>query len=354
YLQIGRWVRGQSKAKVVAITGSAGKTSTKEMMKLVLSRFAKVYATDANYNNAIGVAQTLCAIPDDAEIAVIEVAMSAKGTIANNIQFVRPDIAVVTNVYAMHLEFFDSVEGIAHAKAEIFGGLSSDGIAVINRDSNYFDILQSTAAKSTSNIVTYGTGDDTKFELSVPGDHHVSNAWCVMSVVKILGLDMEKAAAAIKEFGAVDGRGKTHELKLADGGAFRLIDDSYSAQPESLRLAIVNLNNMKAARKIAIIGKMAEIGEKSQEMHVEIGKALAETDIDIVVGICPEAKDILAQINDDKMEKHYFENSDGLDDWLLDNMLRDGDVVLVKGSHYGSKLFMTAKSLVEKCSDKGD
>jgi len=339
YLEIGGHIRNLSRAKVIAITGSAGKTTTKEMMKLVLSKFARVYATGENFNNAIGVAQTLCAMPGDAEIAIIEIGMSGAGMIKNRVQFVRPDIAIVTNVYPMHLEFFDSVEDIARAKAEIFSGLSPSGIALINRDSDHFDILEAAAKARTSNVETYGGNGARYYE---------SNALCVLAVAKLLGLDMKKAESAAKEFEAPEGRGKVHELTLPGGkGSFRLINHSYSAQPESLKLAIESLGRMKAGRKVAVIGKMSEIGKKSREMHVEIGKAIAGTDIDLVIGVCEETKDILAELGG--KETHYFETSDGLDEYLLENVLRDGDAVLIKGSHYGSKLFKTAKSIIEKC-----
>jgi len=341
YLQIGGFIRDQSRAKVIAITGSAGKTTTKEMMKLVFSKFASVYATGENFNNSIGVAMTLCAMPADVDIAIVEVGMSQAGHIANRAKFVKPDIAVVTNVFPMHLEFFDSVEGIAHAKAEIFSALSKEGVAVINRYSNFFDILEHAAREHTSHVTTYGNG----------GNPLASNALCVLTVADLLGFDLKKAAEAINEFGALEGRGKVHKLSLpGTRSKFRLIDDSYSAQPESLKLAIENLGEMPANRKIAVVGKMSEIGERSREMHIEIGKALAKTDIALVIGVCPETRDILDQLDVGKFETHYFETSEGLDEYLLGQVLRDGDVVLIKGSHYGSKLFKTAKSLIEKCA----
>ncbi|MDR1207145.1 MAG: UDP-N-acetylmuramoyl-tripeptide--D-alanyl-D-alanine ligase [Rickettsiales bacterium] len=368
YLQIGNYVRTHSGAKIIALTGSAGKTTTKEELKFILSKFARTYATEKNFNNTIGVAQTLCNIPHDAEIAIIEIGMSHAGEIAELVPFIAPDIAIVTNVYPMHLENFANLNGIAHAKAEIFSGLAPDGIAIINGDSMHADILTAAAHEKTNNIVEYGKKDlisvsesenlikvssdigdkSVSFALSGAGEHHVSNALCVLNVVNVLGIDVASAAGTLKDFGALDGRGKTHALELQNGGKWTLIDESYSAQPESLKFAIKTLNKIKAAgRKIAVIGKMAEIGTQSQEMHIEIGRVLSDTDIDIVIGICPETKDILSQLSDGMFEKYYFENNDGLENFLTGELLRAGDVVLIKGSHYGSKLFKTVERLLK-------
>ena len=366
YLQIGGVIRSLRPAKVIAITGSAGKTTTREMLSLVLSKFANVYATKANDNNGIGVAKTLCEIPPSAEIAVIEVGMSSAGAVANRIQFVKPDIAILTNVYAMHLEFFDSVEGIAYAEAEVFNALAPSGVAVINRDSKHFDIVEGQARKHTSSVIIYGKSDavcagdlkyravvagrEAEFELREAGDHRVLNALCVLNVVALLGFDLGVAAKALNQFTAIAGRGKVHDLTLPSGGKFRLIDDAYSAQPDSLKIAIENLHNAHQGRKIAVIGKMAEIGETSRAMHVEIGETMAATDIDIVVGVGEETKDILAQLGSGTFKTYYFDTYDGVDEFLINELLGDGDTVLIKGSHHGSKLYRTAKSVIEKCS----
>jgi len=201
------------------------------------------------------------------------------------------------------------------------------------------------------------SGQQVDITLPLIGEHNISNALCVLTVVSQLGLDVRRAAAALADFGALPGRGKVHRLRLPNGGEYTLIDESYSAQPESLKIAIRNLDSMnaglppgasaKGGRKIAVVGKMAEIGDKSAEMHCEIGRILAQTDIDVVVGICPETRDILAQLPDSKFEKHYFEDNTGLEDFLIGNLLRDGDAVLIKGSHYGSRLFETVEKLIK-------
>jgi len=364
FLEIGEFIRHKSpELKVIALTGSAGKTTTKEMLKHVLSKFANVYATHANFNNDIGIAKTLCEIPSGTEIAIIEIGMSHAGEIANIVPHVRPDVAIVTNVYPMHLENFADISGIANAKAEIFSGLKQGGIAVINTDTDCADILISAAP---SNVVLYGKKDlinvselenqtnvianidNKKIEFTLPmiGNHNVYNALCILSTVNALGFDIEIAATALADFGALPGRGKVHNLTLKNGGKWTLIDESYSAQPESLKLAIKNFDKMQAKHKIAVIGKMAEIGDQSEQMHREIGKLLAKTNINVVVGVCPETKDILGQLPA-SIKQFYFESADGLENFLSDELLDDGDVVLIKGSHYGSKLFQIVEKLLK-------
>ncbi len=364
YLEIGEYMRNKlSELKVIALTGSAGKTTTKEMLKHVLSKFANVYATHANFNNDIGVAKTLCEIPSDAQIAIVEIGMSHTGEIANIVPHVRPDVAIVTNIYPMHLENFADISGIANAKAEIFAGLKQGGTAIINADTDCADVLISAAPSNTilygekdlinvselenqTNVVANIDSKEIEFTLPMIGNHNVYNALCVLSAVNSLGFDTEIAAAALAEFSALPGRGKVHHLSLPNGGKWTLIDESYSAQPESLKLAIKNLDRMQAKRKVAVIGKMAEIGDQSEQMHREIGQLIAKTNIDLVVGVCSETKDILNQLPE-SIKQYYFENTDGLENFLLNELLNDGDVVLIKGSHYGSKLFAVVEKLLK-------
>ena len=162
-----------------------------------------------------------------------------------------------------------------------------------------------------------------------------------------MGFDVEKAAAYLKDFGALSGRGKKIKLKLQSGGVYTLIDDSYSGQPEAMKFAIENLKNMNAhgGRKIAVLGKMAELGELSLQKHIEVGQAVREAGIDIVIGVCPEMKDMLNQLKPEQ-KSYYFENKDGLDEFLLNKLLQNNDIVLIKGARYSSKLYQVAESLI--------
>ncbi len=351
YGLIGAYNRSLYKGTVIGLTGSAGKTTTKEEIAFLLRLFAPTYATGGNHNNFVGVPQSLCELDMNTKYAVIEMGMSAKGEIEYLTNLVKPDIAIITNVYPMHIEFFANFEGIAHAKAEIFSGLPDKaGVAIINADTNFADILEQTARQKTDRIYKFGHTQhpSDNFTTAEAGEQYLYNAWCALTVVQALGLDVEKAAAHIKDFGALDGRGKHHQLKLPHGGTYTLIDDSYSGQPEAMKLAIKALDALPAkGRKIAVLGKMAELGETSKARHIEIGQLLAQTGIDIVVGVCEEMRDMLAQLPP-RIEQHYFANKDGLAQFLLNNLLQNGDIVLIKGARYSSKLYQVTAELLEK------
>jgi len=349
YGKIGAYNRSCFKGIVVGLTGSAGKTTTKEEIKYALSQFGKTYATGGNHNNFIGVPQSLCEMDMDAEYAVIEMGMSAKGEISRLVSYVKPDLALITNVYPMHIEFFENFEGIAKAKAEIFEGIKPGAPAIINEDANFAALLEQQAAKHGAKIYKFGKNNhySGKLELEQDGEIQLYNAWATLAVIEALGLDTAKAAAALKNFGALDGRGKKHQLPLPSGGEYTLIDDSYSGQPEAMKFALAGLNKMQTTgRKIAVLGKMAELGNTSRDRHIEIGQFIAQTDIDIVIGVCSEMKDMLQELPP-RIEQYYFENKDGLDVFLLNNLLQNKDIVLIKGARYSSKLYQVTDSLLK-------
>ena len=361
--QIGAYNRSLFKGKVIGLTGSAGKTTTKEEIKFLLSLFGKTYATTGNHNNQIGVPRSLCDIDMSADFAVIEMGMSAKGEIERLVSYVQPDMAVVTNVYPMHIEFFPNFEAIAEAKAEIFTALKPHVPALINEDTNFANILRLRAQQRMAKVYGFGKyelfggqgatykaniqGTPVEFSLSDNAEHYLYNALCALNVVALLGLDVKKAAAEVKNFGALAGRGKVSRLKFG-GGSFELVDDSYSGQPEAMKLAIKSLDSMPCqGRKIAVLGKMAELGDTSEAQHIAVGKVLADTKIDIVIGVCPETKKILEQLKDGR-QTFYFENKDGLTDFLLNKLLQNNDIVLIKGARYSSKLYQVADDLLKQ------
>ena len=348
--KIGAYNRSLFKGKVIGLTGSAGKTTTKEEIKFALEQFGKVYATKGNFNNNVGVPITLCDIDFEADYAVIEMGMSAKGEIEELVEYVKPDIAIVTNVYPMHIEFFNEFKEIAEAKAEIFKSLREGVAAIINQDTNFADILGKRALENGAKVIKFGKENHVNIELKLDdeAEHNFYNAWCVLALMDELGLDITKTAKHLSEFKALAGRGAKHLLNLSGGGKYTLIDDSYSGQPEAMKIAIKSLANMKTqGRKIAVLGKMAELGNTSKAQHIEIGKVVADSDIDIVIGVCSEMKDMLAQVGSDK-EKHYFENKEGLDEFLLNKCLQNNDIVLIKGARYSSKLYQVTEKLLEK------
>ena len=349
YGKIGAYNRSLYKGTVIGLTGSSGKTTTREEIAFLLSEFAKTYSTSGNHNNFIGVPQSLCDLDMSSEYAVLEMGMSAKGEISALTDMVKPDVAIITNVYPMHIEFFENLEGIAHAKAEIFEGLKKGGTAIINEDTNFADILIKEAQKRAGKIITFGKNHhpDAEFKTQDNGEHYLYNGWCALSVIEALGLDVKKAASYIKDFGALEGRGKKHTLYF-EKGTYTLIDDSYSGQPEAMMLAIKSLSDSPTkGRKIAVLGKMGELGKTSKTRHHDVGKCLANSNIDVVIGVCEETKDILAELPQN-VQQYYFETKDGLTEFLLEKILQDGDNVLIKGSHYASKLFQVAAELIKK------
>lgn len=349
YGKIGAYNRLQFKGIVIGLTGSAGKTTTKEEIKFALANFGKTYATVGNLNNHIGVPQSLCDLDMEADYAIIEMGMSSKGEISKLVSYVKPDLAIITNIYPMHIEFFENFEGIAEAKAEIFEGLKQGGTAIINEDTNFANILEKRALEHGLKVVKFGLSHhyEGKLELQQDGEAQLYNAWATLTVVETLGLDVAKAAQSLKNFGALEGRGKIHKLKLSNGGEYTLIDDSYSGQPEAMKLAISGLSKLKTpGRKIVVLGKMAELGITSKEQHIAVGKHLATTDIDIAVAVCPEMKDMLAELPS-HIKQYYFENKDGLDEFLLNKLLQNNDILLIKGARYSSKLYQVAEALLK-------
>ena len=352
YGLIGAFNRSLYKGVVIGLTGSSGKTTTKEELKEVLSVYGKVYATQANFNNNVGVPLTLCDLDMDSDFAIIEMGMSASGEIRELVSYVQPDIAIVTNVYPMHIEFFADLKGIAEAKAEIFEGLKKQGKAIINEDTNFADVLRKKAIENGAEVYSFGKNNhvNIKLDLQDKGEHNFYNAWCVLTVTDVLGLDINKAVDVLNNFKALAGRGAKHNLQLPAGGEFMLIDDSYSGQPEAMKLALIELSKLNCeGRKIAVLGKMAELGASSKEQHIGIGKLISNLDIDIVVGVCEEMKDMLAQLPAEK-EKYYFDNNNGLDEFLLNNCLQNKDILLIKGARYSSRMYQTAESLIKKGS----
>ena len=344
--KLAQYNRRQYKGTVIALTGSSGKTTTKEELKAALSMYAPTYATSGNFNNFVGVPRSLLDIDMNTKYAIIEMGMSALGEIDYLTHLVEPDVALVTNVYPMHLEFLKTLENIAHAKAEIFSGLKQNGIALYNEDTAHADILQKAALEATQNVIGFGKNHHLAPDmvLSDEGEHYYYNAWAVLSVIKALDLDITKAVEVVQNFSAPEGRGKKYQVNL-DGKYITLIDNSYSGGPDATVLAVNSFGKLKVkGRKIALIGKMAELGDYTKEAHIRVGKALKENHIDVVIGVCAETKDMLAELPQN-VEQHYFESIDGVLEFLQNNILHDGDAVLIKGSHYSSQVYKAANNL---------
>lgn len=312
---LGRAARARSRARVIGVTGSVGKTSTKEALKAALSRFGSTHASARSFNNHIGVPLTLARLRPDTEFAVLEMGMNHAGELAELSALAQPDIAVITNVEGVHTEFFDSVADIADAKAEIFTGLRPGGVAVLSRDNPYFDRLALAASNAgVGRVVSFGAASDADvrllkqrlhedcstvtadvsgqpmmFKVGVPGAHWVMNSLTVLATVLVADADLGLAGLALQEIMAPEGRGRRHLIPFRDS-AILVIDESYNASPASVRAALSGLAGAKSTlegrsspiRRIAVLGDMRELGDDAVAQHEALAPIITKAAIDLV------------------------------------------------------------------------
>ena len=350
--------------KVVGVTGSVGKTSTKDIIANVLSKKYKVLKTEGNNNNHIGLPLTILRIQDE-EIAVIEMGMNHFGEISYLTKIAKPDIAVITNIGTSHIGNLGSRENILKAKLEILEGMDKKKI-VINNDN---DLLNKWYLENKNNIEihTFGIKNESEFnakniklkensseficenknekiniEVPVGGEHFILNALCGLTVGKLLNLNNEEIKNGIKDFKLTAKRMEINHLK----NNITIINDSYNASYESMKASISNLKNMNGERKIAVLGDMFELGDFSEKLHKEVGTEIYKNKIDKLYLIGNYSKFIGEEAEKEGYKKEnifYFENKDELFNNLKNN-LKSGDVILIKASN-GMKLFEIAEKL---------
>ena len=367
---LGRRARERTRAGIVAVTGSVGKTGTKEMLRLVLSEFGETHASAASYNNHWGVPLTLARMPAQSRFGVFEIGMNHAGEITPLVAMVRPHVAVVTTVAPVHLEAFESVDSIADAKAEIFSGLEPNGVAIIHRDIAQFERLRA-AAKLTqaSQVLSFGEdeksdarliavkndedgcvvdawilGIDLRYRIGAPGKHIALNSLAVLLAGRALGLDVAEIAAALIEFKPPAGRGARSEI-LTPEGVFTLIDESYNANPASMRAALGLLGAAEPGvegRRIAVIGDMLELGPNGAKLHAELAADIAANQVDLVFGAGPLTQSLFEALDTGQRAK-WATTSAEIRDALLSEV-RAGEVVMVKGSN-GSRMGPLVKAL---------
>jgi UDP-N-acetylmuramoyl-tripeptide--D-alanyl-D-alanine ligase len=367
-VSLGRAARARSHGRIIAITGSVGKTSTKDMLQLALSASGKTHASAASYNNHWGVPLSLARLPRDAAFGVFEIGMNHAGEITPLVDMVQPHVAIITTVAASHLGYFNSLDEIAAAKAEILTGLTRGGAALINRDNFYFDKLASDAKRNrVETVISFGKhpesgvrlvqsvlqadhssltvdvmGDVMSFKLGVPGAHMAQNALAVLGAVQFCGADLARAGLALAHAQAAYGRGVVEHLVHPEG-VFTVIDESYNANPVSMRAALdmVRLQDVKGhGRRIAVLGDMLELGVSGPELH----RALAEEmeSIDLVFLCGPLMKHLWEQLPE-QLRATYAAASDDLAERVALGV-RAGDVVMVKGS-LGSRMKPVVETL---------
>jgi UDP-N-acetylmuramoyl-tripeptide--D-alanyl-D-alanine ligase len=356
---LGVAARKRSNARVVAVTGSVGKTGTKEALRLALGRLGPTHASAGSLNNQWGVPLSLARMPPETRYGVFELGMNHPGEIAALSRLVRPDIALITTVEPAHLGFFPSVAAIADAKAEIFLGMAPHGAAILNRDNEWFGRLEAAArAAGLSRIYGFGAHPDAAIRLvdchlhatasavtvsiegsvfdyclAVPGRHWVTNSLGVLGAIHAAGGDVATAAAAFAQMKPLEGRGRRHPIALRQGAA-ELIDESYNASPASMRAAIAVLAAARpgpGGRRIAILGDMLELGERSAELHAALAEPLAAAGIDLVLTVGKESE-ALDRALPEKMRGGHEANAKPMAERAA-SLLRAGDVVTVKGSH---------------------
>jgi UDP-N-acetylmuramoyl-tripeptide--D-alanyl-D-alanine ligase len=356
---LGAFARRRSQARVVAVTGSVGKTGTKEALRLALGACGSTFASAGSLNNHWGVPLSLARMPADADYAVFELGMNHPGEIATLTRLVRPYIAVISTIAPAHLGFFRSVEQIADAKAEIFVGLEPGGAAILNRDNQHYPRL-ATAAAAAGAAQVFGFGIDpeaairlvdcvlepggstadaivagkhVRFRLNVAGRHWVMNALAVLGAAHAAGCDLEPAAAALADLTALPGRGRRHELPWR-GGTLTLIDESYNASPAAVQAAIEVLGATPpgiGGRRMAVLGDMLELGDAAEHLHRELAAPLAAAKVDRVFLFGDRVVALHEALPAERRGGLWPSAEAAIPDLL--SFLQPGDVVTVKGSH---------------------
>ncbi len=375
--QLAKAARTRNFGKRIAVTGSAGKTSTKEILRGILSPSGDVHAAVKSFNNHWGVPLTLARLPMKAQFGVFEIGMNHAGEITPLTELVRPHAAIVTTVGAAHLEFFDSVEAIAEAKSEIFSGLALGGIAVLPADNEYYPLLKKRAEQSgAAGFVSFGENEGADFQLvsyksagngaqltinirgqrrdvlvGIPGRHQATNMLAALAAAEAVGAELDSAIAALALLTPAEGRGARVDISV-HGGTATLIDESYNANPASMRAAIglLGASPVEAdGKRIAVLGEMLELGPDSPSLHANLADALVAARVDRVYA-AGELMRNLWNVLPASMRGLHAGSAVGLVG-PVEDAIGAGDVVMVKGSN-ASKVSAVARALSERSIQK--
>lgn len=380
-LNMAKFARLRTQARIGAVTGSVGKTSVKEMLALVLNGQAKTYATPKSFNNETGIPFSLAQLPEDAVYGIFEIGMNHPGEIEPLTKLVRPDVALITNVGPVHVGNFSSVEEIAFAKAEIFSGLSPEGIVVLNRDNAFYGALKDRALKAgLKNSLSFGTAEGCDFQLKayeplkngtrvkasfqgqsldyvmpVFGRHWALNSLGALATAAALGADVQAAAAKLTEVEIVNGRGRHHNVDYKNGQIL-VIDDSYNANPISVRAALEALSGLTLngeCRRIAVLGDMYELGSQEHTYHSKLADDIERLDIDLVYTCGPRMKSLFNALPAVKRGGHA-EGPAEISSRVCEDV-KPGDIITIKGSKGGGfhpRMLRVVQDLLALSSNK--
>ncbi len=349
---LARWYRRQYPFKVIAITGSVGKTTSRQIIYHVLSQHFRTHQAKKNFNNTIGLPLTLLEADPEHEIIVAELGANLRGEIAYLTRIARPHIALVTNVHCVHLAGFGDLETVTREKISIAEGLTEDGIFVINGDLDY---LTAACSKYSGTLKTFGRNpscdyrvDDIQLEgltsqfriegqhihLPLSGPGNVDNALAAWAVCENLGLSIEAFATAVESLPQVSMRAEPLQL-----GSLTVLNDCYNASPASMANALAILEHMQIPdeprrRRVFICGHMAELGPTSESLHVELGRTIAQADVDLLLTVGEATKvthEAARELDGDRLQTEHFDNTTVLSD-NLEHFIQQYDIILVKGS----------------------
>jgi UDP-N-acetylmuramoyl-tripeptide--D-alanyl-D-alanine ligase len=342
--QLGAWARRRWGGTVVGVTGSAGKTTTKDAIAHLLSTAIATGKTVGNFNNHVGVPLSILRLPDDCTAAVLEMGMNHAGEIRRLGEIARPEIGVVTNVGYAHVEFFDSIEGVAAAKRELIEGLPSDGVAVLNADDQRVAAFRN---HHPGRSITYGfsegaqvrardvelASEGTRFRLDgvgfctpMAGRHGVMNLLAAIAVAGVFDIPPARLRDAVRSFGA----GKMRGERILHKGIV-VWDDCYNSNPEAARSMIDVLEETPAATRIAVLGEMLELGHEGGHLHRELGSYAAHHGVDLLVGVRGAARVMVDRAREEGLQAEFFEDPAEAGEFVR-GIARPGDAVLFKGS----------------------
>ncbi len=376
-VDLARAARARLGAQVIAVTGSVGKTSTKEALRRVLGAQGPTHASAASFNNHWGVPLSLARCPASVRFAIFEIGMNHAGEIEPLVRLVRPQVAIITTVEPVHLEFFSGIEAIADAKAEILAGLEPGGAVVLNRDNSQFARLFRRAKKlGISRIVSFGAnkksearlldvalhadcsavhanilGHDVTYKLGIPGRHMAMNSLAVLAAASLAGADLALAALSLSQVEPAAGRGVRRALEVASGAA-TLIDESYNANPASMAAALNVLGRAAIGphgRRIAMLGDMLELGPTGPALHRGLVEAIKANHIDLVYCCGPLMRNLWDALSTGK-RGGYAESAASLEAQAV-AAIRAGDAIMVKGS-LGSKMKTIVNALEKRFPGK--